>query len=96
MDEELEEISKIIMGKLERDWTILLAYLDIPDHMKMGINDPQLTTRERIMKLLRDWRNLQKDKSTLRSVLAEKLSRADRRLHEAVRLLSTKDHHNGY
>ena len=39
----------------------------------MNVNDPQLTTREQIMELLR---SLQKDKSTLHSVLAEKLSRA--------------------
>ena len=76
------------MGKLGRDWTKLLAYLRIPDYKRPVIDDQQLTMREKIMRLLTEWRNSQEDKSTMRKVLAETLSRADHCLHEAVRILT--------
>ena len=86
-DKDLEEVTKIIMGTLNRDWTILLAYLGIPEHLKPVIDDQRLTLRQQIMKLLTKWRNLQEDRSTLRSVLADKLLEADPSLHEAASFL---------
>ena len=76
-DEELEEVAKEIMGKLQQDWTQLQAYLGIPEDVMLEVQS-QPTIRQRVRGMLREWRDGSEDGSRAR--LAECLKAADRRL----------------
>ena len=80
-DQELEEVTKEVMGKLQHDWPKLQAYLGIPDDVMLEIQC-ESTVRQRVRNMLKNWRQHGKDCSRLR--LANCLNAADQRLHRTA------------
>ena len=81
-NQELEELTQHILGTLQLDWTKLLSYLNIPDHLIPAIKE-ECTLRERVLRMLKEWRCLHARQAT-RLLLAEAVRRADLRLWRAA------------
>ena len=81
-NQELEELTQHIIGILQLDWTKLLSFLNIPDHLIPAIKE-EFTVRERVLRMLKEWRCLYACQAT-RQMLAETMRRADRRLWRAA------------
>ena len=87
-NEELEEVTEEVMGKLGGNWQKLQAYLRIPDFIMSSIIEEEVTLRGRVSRMFREWRNCSQDHTTSREALADILKRADIRLKKAADLLT--------
>ena len=78
-DEELEDITKEVMGKLGENYTILYSFLRIPAYVVAEIEgEPSL--RRKVHKALQTWRSLNSGHAT-RAELAGLLKKTDRSLN---------------
>ena len=89
-DQELQEVSKEVMGKLGDDWTKLQQYLNIPDHVIAEINSPGTTLNQKVFRTLHEWRKHSRDGS--KEKLAQCLRAADQRLSKAASKLCSNEY----
>lgn len=88
-DQELQEVSKEVMGKLGDDWTKLQPYLNIPDYVIAEINSPRTTLNQKVFWTLHEWRKHSRDGS--KEKLAQCLRAADQRLSKAANKLCSNE-----
>lgn len=74
-------------AKLGQDWPLLQAYLRVRDDLMEAIRTEERTERGRVIRLLKEWRNMQGDDTCSKKTLANALLRADPRLRTAVQFL---------